>query len=159
VPVFGFFEGSIQLVPDGTLIVHLVLIVAMVALLNATLLKPINRILEERERRTRGRLSEAAATLAIVDEKIREYERRLRQARSEGYALLEHERAGLSRDRERKVGEVKAEIAGWLSKEQERLRNEASQVRKTLEIEAGSLAYEISRQILQRDIAEDPLTR
>jgi F-type H+-transporting ATPase subunit b len=159
VPVFGFFEGSIQLVPDGTLLVHLVLIVAMVALLNATLLKPINRILEERERRTRGRLSEAAATLAIVDEKMREYERRLRQARSEGYALLEHERAGLSRDRERKVGEVKAEIAGWLSKEQEKLQNEASEVRKTLEVEAGSLAYEISRQILQRDIAEDPQTR
>ncbi len=86
-PALGFFEGSIQLVPDGTLLLHLVLIGGMVALLNATLLKPINRILEEREQRTRGRLSEAAQTLATVDEKMREYEQRLRQARTEGYAL------------------------------------------------------------------------
>lgn len=153
-PLFGFFEGSIQLVPDGTLLIHLALIVGMVLLLNATLLKPINRILEERERRTRGRLSEAAATVAVIEEKMREYERRLRQARADGYALLEQERAALSRDHDRKVAETKTEIARWLSQEQEKLKAEASQVKNTLEAEAGSTALQISRQILQRDVTE-----
>lgn len=157
-PVFGFLESSIQLVPDGTLLIHLALIVGMVALLNATLLKPINRILEERERRTRGRLSEAAATLAVIEEKMREYERRLRQTRADGYALMEKERAALSRERERKVTEVKTEIARWLSEEQEELRNDASQVKNTLEVEARSMAFQISRQILQREITEPPMT-
>ncbi len=157
-PVFGFFESSIQLVPDGTLLIHLVLIVGMVVLLNATLLKPINRILEDRERRTRGRLSEAASTVAVTEEKMREYERRLRQARADGYALLEHERAALSRERDQKVGEVKTEIARWLSEEQEKLKNEASQVKNTLEAEARSTAVQISRQILQREITEESLT-
>ncbi len=157
-PVFGFFESSIQLVPDGTLLIHLALIVGMVALLNATLLKPINRILEERERRTRGRLSEAAATLAVIEERMREYERRLRQARADGYALLEHERAALSSEHDRKVAEVKTEIARWLSQEQEKLKNDASQVKKTLEAEARSMALQISRQILQREIKEEPIT-
>lgn len=157
-PVFGFFETSIQLVPDGTLLIHLALIIGMVVILNATLLKPINRILEERERRTRGRLSEAAATLGVVEEKMQDYERRLRQARTDGYALLEHERSALSREHDRKVNEVKTEIARWLSQEQEKLKNDASQVRNTLEAEAQSMAFQISRQILQREITEEPIT-
>ncbi|HWN08824.1 MAG TPA: ATP synthase F0 subunit B [Pyrinomonadaceae bacterium] len=152
VPALGFFEGSIQLVPDGTLLLHLVLIGGMVALLNATLLKPINRILEEREQRTRGRLSEAAQTFATVDEKMREYERRLRQARTEGYAFLEKERSTVSGDRDRKVAEVRAEISRWISDEQEKLRSDTSEVKKTLEADARSVAMKISRQILQRDI-------
>jgi len=151
--VFGFFE-SIQLVPDGTLLFHLALIVGMVALLNATLLKPINRILEERERQTRGRLSEANQTLATIDEKMREYERRLRQARTEGYALLEHGRAALSSERERQLNEVRAEITQWMTDEQEKLRNDTSQVKKTLEADARSMAQQISSRILQREVSE-----
>lgn len=151
-PALGFFEGSIQLVPDGTLLLHLVLIGGMVALLNATLLKPINRILEERELRTRGRLSEAAQTFATVDEKMREYERGLRQARTEGYAFLEKERTAVSSERDRKVAEVRAEISRWISSEQDKLKSDTEQVKKTLEADAQSVAIKISGQILHRDI-------
>lgn len=153
-PALGLFEGSIQLVPDGTLLLHLVLIVGMVALLNATLLKPINRILEERELRTRGRLSEAAQTFATVDEKMREYERRLRQARTEGYSFLEKERTAVSGERDRKIAQVRAEIGRWTQDEQEKLRSDTAEVKKTLEADARSVAMKISRQILQRDIGE-----
>jgi F0F1-type ATP synthase membrane subunit b/b' len=44
----AFAENSIQLVPDGTLFLHIIIILLMVFVLNATLFKPINRILEER---------------------------------------------------------------------------------------------------------------
>ena len=37
-------EASIQLVPDATLLLHLVLVVVMVFVLNRTLLKPINDV-------------------------------------------------------------------------------------------------------------------
>ena len=97
--------------PDGTLLFHLALIIVMVAVLNATLLKPINRILEERERHTKGRLTEAQIVMANVERKLREYERRLREARSEGYALMERERNALAGESERKLAEVKAEIS------------------------------------------------
>jgi F0F1-type ATP synthase membrane subunit b/b' len=50
--VLGFAENSIQLVPDGTLILHVIIILVMVYVLNATLYKPINKILESREKRT-----------------------------------------------------------------------------------------------------------
>lgn len=151
-PLLAFSEGAIQLVPDGTILFHLALIIAMVALLNVTLLKPINRILEERERLTKGRLSEAQRTLQIVHEKLLEYERRLREARAEGYALMERERAVISEEKQRKLAEVKSEIARVLSAEREKLKKETAQVQGKLAIDARSIALEIGRQILRRPI-------
>jgi F-type H+-transporting ATPase subunit b len=152
-PLLGFAEGAIQLVPDGTLLFHLALIIAMVALLNVTLLKPINRILEERERLTRGRLSEAQRTLLTVNEKLSEYERRLREARAEGYALMERERAVISEERQRKLAEVKSEVARLISTEKEKLKIEGAQVKSKLAVDARAIALEIGRQILGRPIA------
>lgn len=149
----AFAGNAIQLVPDGTLIFHLILIIAMVAILNATLLKPINRILEERERRTRGRLTEAQTVISRVDEKMREYERQLREARSAGYSLLEQERAALSKNREQKLGELKTEIGTLLSEEKDRLASEAGHVRERLKSESQALAVEISQHILRRPVS------
>lgn len=151
--MLGFAEGSIQLIPDGTLLFHLAIIIVMVMLLNATLLKPINRILEERERRTKGRLNEAEGTLLTVNEKLSEYERRLREARAEGYALMEQERAVISEERQRKLAQVKSEIAQLLSAEKEKLKLEGAQVRGKLVVDARGIALEIGRQILRRPIA------
>ncbi|HZE64368.1 MAG TPA: ATP synthase F0 subunit B [Pyrinomonadaceae bacterium] len=147
--VFALAENSIQLVPDGTLLFHLALIVVMVALLNATLLKPINRILEERDRRTKGRLSEASKTLQLVEEKMRSYEAQLREARAAGYAAMERERAALSKEREQKIGEVKREVGALIAREKERIKAEASQVRSALGVTAQERAREISQRILR----------
>ena len=151
--MLAFAEGSIQLVPDGTLLFHMALIIIMVALLNGTLLKPINRILEERERLTKGRLGEAHRTLLTVDEKSLEYERRLREARTEGYALMERERAAVSEERQRKLAEVKSEMASLLSAEKEKLKVEGEQVRGKLAVDAHDIALQIGRQILGRSVA------
>ena len=140
------------MVPDGTLLFHLALIVVMVSLLNATLLKPINRILEERERRTKGRLGEAEQLLASVDEKMREYQRRLREARGSGYALLEEERSAASRKREELVSSIKAEVMRWQEDEKERLRKSEAEVKAKLMKDAAARASEIGARILGRPI-------
>jgi len=150
--LFAFAEGSIQLVPDGTLLLHLALIIGMVALLNATLLKPINRILEERDRLTKGRLSDAQQTLLTVNEKLHDYERRLREARTEGYALMERERVEVSEERQRKLAQVKSEVTSLLSTEKQKMKVEGEQVRGKLAVEARSIALEIGKQILGRPV-------
>jgi F-type H+-transporting ATPase subunit b len=147
--VFALAENSIQLVPDGTLLFHLALIVTMVALLNATLLKPINRVLEERDRRTKGRLSEAKKTLQLADEKLRDYDLQLREARAAGYVAMERERAILSKEREQRIGEVKNEVGALVTGEKERLKAEAGEIRNVLSITAQERAREISEQILR----------
>ncbi len=71
--LLAFSGNAIQLVPDGTLLFHLALIFLMVSLLKRTLLQPVSRILEERERRTLGPVGEARSILASADEKLLEY--------------------------------------------------------------------------------------
>lgn len=148
--------SAIQLVPDGTLLFHLAVIALMVGLLNATLLKPISRILENRERRTKGRFAEAQSILASVNEKLLEYESRLRGARAEGYLLLEKERAAVSQERERKVAVIKGEVTGWLHDQKAKLRTDAEQIRASLEKDSKTIAMQITRQILRREVNQPP---
>lgn len=151
--LLAFSGTAIQLVPDGTLLLHFALIIVMVAVLNATLLKPINRILEERERRTRGRLDEALSIQGAVDEKLREYEGSLRQARAEGYALAESERRAAQLEREKRLGEIRAEIGARLTQEKAALRAEQEEVKTELLKDAHARAAEIGAQILGRPLS------
>ena len=153
--LLAFSDNAIQLVPDGTLLFHLALIVVMVALLNGTLLKPINRILEERERRTKGRIGDAQKTLASVDERMLEYQRRLRDARGAGYLLLEEERTAASRNREQLVTAVKTEVTRWQEQEKENLRKAEGDVRASLIKDARARAAEIGSRILGRPIRSE----
>src|SRR6266536_777030 len=102
----------------------------MVAVLNATLLKPINRILGHRDRLTKGRLDEAKGVLLTVDGKILEYEARLREARARSYALMEQERLVASREREQKVVEVKGEVGEWLAEQKGKIKVEAEEAKR-----------------------------
>ena len=150
--VLALAGSSIQLVPDGTLLFHLILILGMVAVLNRTLLRPINRILEERDRRTSGRLAEARQILASVDEKISHYETALRAARARGYELADDTRKAASADREVRISAVKTEIGDWLVKEKANLRAEQEDVKMNLAQGAQDRAKEISSQILGRPL-------
>jgi F-type H+-transporting ATPase subunit b len=152
VTLLALAEGAIQLVPDGTILFHLAAVIAMVAVLNATLLRPINRILEERERRTKGRLTEAQRTLLTVEERLKDYERRMRSARAEGYALLERERSASTQLREQALVAVRSQVAAGLSQEKAKLDSESANVREQLRGDARNRAIEISRQILDRPI-------
>lgn len=150
--VLAFAGNAIQLVPDGTLLFHLVLIIVMVSLLNATLLKPINRVLAERERRTKGRSAETLTLLARASDKLREYQRRLREARTKGYSLLNEERRAASRERDLKLSGVKAEIAGWIDQEKQTVEREEVVARSSLIRDAEARAVEIGGRILGRSV-------
>lgn len=149
----GFAENSIQLVPDGTLVVHVLLILVMVYVLNATLFRPINRILAAREKRTRGRLSEAQEILAGVSEKLAEYERALRAARTEAYALSEHERAAALKDRQRDLDEMRAQLTASTASEKEAIKGQADSARVILDAEARHIAVEIGSRVLGRPVS------
>jgi F-type H+-transporting ATPase subunit b len=148
----AFAENSIQLVPDGTLFLHIAIILLMVFVLNNTLFKPINRILEERERRTRGRTGEAREILQRVDEKATNYERSLRAARAEGYRLMEHERAEAMNERQAKLNALRDEVNRTVEEEKELIHRQAEEARQTLEADARNIAVEISSQILHRPV-------
>jgi F-type H+-transporting ATPase subunit b len=156
--LLAFAENSIQLVPDGTLFVHIALILLMVFVLNATLFRPINRILQERERRTRGQLDEARDTLQRVEDKMSAYERSLREARAEGYRLMEQVRAEAMRERQERLNVIRQEIEGSVAQEKDLVHAQAEEARATLDADAVRIASEIGSHILHRPLRDTSTT-
>lgn len=150
--LLGFLASNIQLVPDGTLLVHLIVIILMVFVLNRTLFKPINQILEERERRGEGLLSEAAKMAASVEDSLRSYEQTLRAARGEGYSRLQQERADAIRLKEAQLAAAKAELNELIVSEKQQIGNQVEEARGTLAQEARRFAIQISSHILGRPV-------
>jgi len=143
-------ESSIQLVPDGTLLVHLLMVVVMVAVLNRTLLRPINKILADREKHILGRVDEAQEMRKLTEQKLTEYDSALREARTEGYHLLEKERSQAVREKDEKVRVFKGEISAMLAEGIRATHDQEKQAQRQLETEAETLGAMITAQILRR---------
>lgn len=148
--ILGLAGNSIQLVPDGTLFLHIAIIIFMIYVLNATLFRPINRVLAERERQTRGGTGEAQDILQRVANSMNRYERSLRDARTEGYRLLEQERAAALLERQNQISSLRAEIEVSTEEQKSLLRTQSEQAHVALEEDARKIASDISRQILNR---------
>jgi F0F1-type ATP synthase membrane subunit b/b' len=143
-------EAQIQLVPDGTLLLHLLLVVVMVYVLNRTLLKPINDILSEREKQITGRLREAEAMAAESQEKLKQYNDTLREARAAGYRLLEKERAEGLKEKEQQLRHQRDELSKEVSSQVDQIRKQEQVVKGELEAQAATIGSLISSQILRR---------
>jgi len=148
--VFAFADTSIQLVPDGTLLLHVLVVVVMVAVLNRTLYRPVNKILEQREQQTKGRLSEARRASLETEKSLARYEQGLRGARGAGYHLIEMERANALASREEALNSLREEMRSFVQEQKLELDAQTKQAREQLEGESQSIAERISAQILGR---------
>ena len=149
-------ENSIQLVPDGTIFFHIGLIIFMVYVLNHTLFRPINLILNEREQRTKGGVGSAQNILKQVKENLGKYETSLREARSESYKSLEQARAEAISKRQNQLDAVRGEMGKVLEQQKVALGQQSEAAQIKLRDDAQQIASEITRQILHRGSDVDP---
>ena len=143
------FAETIQLFPDGTLFVHIAIILAMIWLLNRTLYRPINRILEAREKSKGGHSGEAAKILEDAAGKEQQYATAMLDTRSEGYSLIETEQKAASDARNKQIGEVKAEVAGKLDAGRADIQKQAGEARAMIAADAEKMADRIAANILK----------
>ena len=143
------FAESIQLFPDGTLFIHIALILLMIWVLNRTFFRPINRIIESREKHKGGIGGEAETILKSVAEKDAKFSQAMLAARSEGYELIEKERAAAIELRAKQVSDAKTETAEKLAAEKRHLAEQAEAARRSIETEAEVMAETISSNILK----------
>jgi len=143
-------EASIQLVPDATLLLHLILVVVMVFVLSRTLLKPINDILIKREKEVTGRLREAEAMAAESQEKLQKYNNALREARAAGYKFLEKARADGLKEKEQKLRRSRDQLSKEVAAQVDQIRKQEQAVKGELESQAATIGSLISSQILRR---------
>lgn len=141
---------EVQLVPDGTMFIHIALILIMIWVLNRTFFRPVNRVIESRERNKGGRSSEAQEILKNIGEKQIRYDSAMREARSEGYELIENERAQAITARQEKIGAVKTEVEQTAERENRELEKQAAEARAAIAAEAEKMADRISSNILKQ---------
>ncbi len=147
--MFLLMFQEVRLVPDGTMLIHIALILLMIWILNRTFFRPINRILVSRERNQGGHSAEADAILHQVSEKQARYNQAMLQARSEGYELVERERASATIQRQEKIAVVKEEITQKIEREIQELERQTVQAKTVIASEAEQLAEKISANLLK----------
>jgi F-type H+-transporting ATPase subunit b len=143
------FAESIQLFPDGTLFIHIALILLMIWVLNRTFFRPINRVIESREKHKGGYGSEAEAILGDVTKKQAEYNRALLAARSEGYDSIEAERTAAITARQERIAAAKSETAASVTSERQQIQDQAEQAKAVMAKEAEVMADRITSNILK----------
>ena len=146
----AFAEGSaIELIPNGTLFVHIALILLMIWILNRVFFRPINRILTARDKNKGGKSGEAQEILQKVDTKLAKYDSAMRDARSEGYNLIETERNSATTERQTRLESVKTEVTDKVETEKSAIKAQADQARLEIATEAQKMAEKISSSILK----------
>lgn len=143
------FAESIQLFPDGTIFIHIALILLMIWILNRTFFKPINKVIASREKHKAGPGGEADSIMRDVLEKEAKLNQAMLGARSEGYNLIEKERAAAVELRSKKLADAKAEVSAKLAAEKQELEQQAEAARAALAAEAEVMAEKISSTVLK----------
>ena len=145
---FLAFAG-IQLFPDGTLFIHIALILIMIWALNRTFFKPINGILEKRSKQKAGRGGEADDILQDVAKKQKNYEKQMLGARTESYDIVEKERFAAVDLRQQTIANAKAEAAALVDAEKNSVRDAVASAKVEIALEAEKMADKISANILK----------
>jgi F-type H+-transporting ATPase subunit b len=152
-PILGLALAESVLSIDGSFLFIFFSIFLLIYVLNRTLFKPINQVLDERERLGTGRIGEARRMMGEYEERLKGYESRLREARGEAYQRLETHRREATLDRQRMIAEVKAETTARIDAARHEIAEQASGAKKNLEKEARAMAATISSQILRRSVS------
>jgi F-type H+-transporting ATPase subunit b len=143
------FAESIQLFPDGTLFVHIAIILAMIWILNRTLYRPINRVLQAREKSKGGHSTEAEAILSDVSAKETRYTKELLDARTAGYALIEKEQKKAAAASDKKIAEAKDAAGTTIETGKADLEKQVATAKTEIDTEAEKLADSIAAHILK----------
>ncbi len=143
------FAESIQLFPDGTLFIHIALILIMIWALNRTFFKPINAIIEKRAKKKVGRGGEAEEILADVSAKQKQYEKTMLEARSETYEMIERERNEAVEARQQAIADARTQTSDLLAAERADLEKLKSEAKVEVALEAHKMADQISSNILK----------
>jgi F-type H+-transporting ATPase subunit b len=113
-----------------------------------SLWKPLERALAERHATTEGARQQAEKLLTTANEKMRQYEDALRQARTEIYQQQEVGRQQALEERGRLVQDARQRAQESIRQAKIEIASDVDQAKKHLEAGSQRLAEEISRTLL-----------
>ncbi len=135
--------------PDGTLLIHIAMILVMIWILNRTFFRPINRIIASRDKNKGGHFTEAEAILKEADEKKSEYTKALQGSRSQAYELIEKERSEAIALKQKNIDSAKIEVGQMVEAERAEMEKQIAGAREEIAVNAEQMAETISSKILK----------
>lgn len=110
---------------------------------------PMEKVLHERDEATAGARRKAQESLAKAEEKSRQYEETLRNARTEIYKEQEEQRKQWQAEQAKLIAEAAAKTKAALAVAREQLAAETAAARQSLEGDSRELAARITAQVLE----------
>jgi F-type H+-transporting ATPase subunit b len=141
----GLLLGSIP-----TIIFFLLLFGLYVGLVH----RPLSRVLADRYSRTQGAIEKARADVASAEARTAEYEQKLREARLAVFKAQEARRAKAAQIRAASVAQAREQAQAQIEQARTELDRDKVAAKTSLEAEAGRLASEIIRTVLEPALAQ-----
>jgi F-type H+-transporting ATPase subunit b len=115
--------------------------------------KPLMRVLAERRARTQGAIEKARADIALAERRTAEYEQKLRDARIAILKAQEARRAVATKARDAAVAQARTQSQAQVQQAKTTIEQDKQAAQTTLDSEAGRLATEIIRIVLEPAMA------
>jgi len=126
-----------------------ILVALLYVLYTAIVHKPLKHVLEERRSKTEGAVEKSRADIAAADARTAEYEQGLREARAAVFRAQEAKRQAAMQVRANAVSEARNKAHAQVQAAKADIERDRAAAEKGLAAEAGELAQEIVRRVLQ----------
>ena len=137
---------------DGSFLFVFISILLLIFILNATLFGPINKVLEEREKKSGGTSHEARDLSKEYEKKVMLYEDGIRNARYDAYQYAEAQRREALAERQELMAQIKVEAATQIEAAKQEIGQQTVAARTQLDRDAVAMATTISASILHRPV-------
>ena len=127
-----------------------VILLALLYVLYTTIVhKPLQRVLAERRSKTEGAIEKSKADIAAAEARTAEYEQKMREARASVFRAQEARRQAAMQARTAALNQARAGAQAQVQAAKADIEKERLVAEQGLQAEAGSLAQEIVRRVLQ----------
>jgi F-type H+-transporting ATPase subunit b len=138
------------LIPDLSVVVVIGLVLVLSVVLDRVLLRPVTRVMQEREGAIRSARELAETSRARAQGAADELDAKTGAARAEVYRQMEEKRRAALEGRAALVGETRQEIERSTREAAERIKQQARDARARLERDADAMAATIVERVLGR---------
>jgi F-type H+-transporting ATPase subunit b len=111
--------------------------------------KPLMQVLAERHARTQGAIDKARADIALAEQRTAEYEQQLRDARIAILKAQEARRTLAAKTRDAALAETRTQSQAQVKQARAAIEQDKLAAQATLDADAGRLASEIIRIVLE----------
>lgn len=143
------------LIPNGTIIVELLIFLIVLGVIWRYVVPPLRRAMQARQEVIRKQIEEAEETRKRLDEAESRYRDALGEARTEAAKIREGARADAQRIKEEMREQADQEVARIRERGEEQLAQQRDQAVRQLRGEVGQLALSLANRLVGESVADD----